>query len=170
MTKSVWHSTVEKDESKAFIVALSTAEQFLISALRLWGNGRSDVAACCCRNLLRNGFQAAGLMAPTFQRFDHTLTRIDAALPERTWIAPLSKPVLNCDERRYLRIVMLCQHGHLAEALQTLQTWVPAAVARLVFGDLRAFAKTCQAVGLHLPDACGRDAMPSKMKAPLFLH
>jgi len=131
-------------------MGLGVAEQFLISALRLWGNGRGAGISCCCRNLLRNGFQAAGLLATAFEQFDRAITQIDASIIDAGWIAAMRDPALTHSEARYLRILALSQAGCFNQGQKALRVWLPAATARTVFSELAAFAKACAAVDIVL--------------------
>ncbi len=133
------------------LLQLSTPEQFLISALRLWNQGRQDHGQCCCRSLLRNGFEAAGLLATEFEIFDRIITLIDAAQSDTPWIEHPHHHTLTHHEARYLRVLANCQRGDVTEALHSLRSWFAPSAARIVVADLFAFARSCAAVGLVLP-------------------
>ncbi|MBL8643328.1 MAG: hypothetical protein JNK21_05295 [Rhodospirillaceae bacterium] len=132
------------------INTLSTAEQFLISALRLWFRAHGEDGACCCRSLLRNGFQAAGLLATEFEAFDRALTLIHAGHVGGVWIEPLHEPVISHGELRYLRILTCCQHDQVAQARRALAVWLPPAAVRIALPHLQHFAQACAHVNLTL--------------------
>lgn len=133
------------------IGALGTAELFVLSALRTWRNGVRHDEMCCCRNLLRNGFQAAGLSARDFQHFDRLTLIIDAALAAPAWIAELRTPRVTCEERRYLDLIAQAQHGSARQTLHALAAWLPPAVARVAVAPCVALAQSCAAAGLVWP-------------------
>jgi hypothetical protein len=144
--------TVGHTENQTALMKLSTPEQFLISALRLWSQARQDQGQCCCRSLLRNGFQAAGLLATEFESFDRAVTLIDAAQSEAAWIEQPHHLTLTPQEARYLRVLAHCQRDDTAKALHTLRAWLAPGAARILLADLTSFAWSCAVVGLVLPD------------------
>jgi hypothetical protein len=137
---------------------LSTPEQFLISALRLWGQGRSDQGLCCCRSLLRNGFHAAGLPVTEFEAFDRVLTLINAATKNGLLLEMPTEPTLSRTEERYLRALAFAQSGDAMQVKWTLGVWLPLGAVRLVTPELVHFARACATAGLILTPAGGDDA------------
>lgn len=152
------------------LAELSTPEQFLISALRLWGNGRMQETQCCCRSLLRNGFHAAGLLATEFEHFDRMIGLIDSGLRDRGWIADAHCGALTPSEARYLRALALCQHARGADARAVLHDWLPPSVARLSSCALASFARSCALVGLVVPDRAWAIAPRRNVVALRRLH
>ncbi|MBL8629037.1 MAG: hypothetical protein JNM81_05385 [Rhodospirillaceae bacterium] len=163
---------------RVLLSQLSTPEQFLISALRLWNQGRHEQGPCCCRSLLRNGFQAADLSQAAFEHFDSSLSAIAATqIESASWIAAPRQAALTPSEHRIVRIVAHCQRDDVATALGALRNWLPPTTARVVLTSIYAFAQAFANAGLILrgdahaaPTTTTRDSIIPLRPRSIRLH
>lgn len=145
-----WLHSVEHDIATAIpshMSGLGTAEQFVLSNIRLWWHADS----ACVRALVRNGFTAAALSVSHHTSFTQFLGVLSAAGQPLPMIHKAPQADVSADEARLLSVVALCQNGHNGHAIMVLKRWLPPTAYRVSLKSVAAFAAGLAAEGLMLP-------------------
>lgn len=132
------------------VVALRTAESFLVTALRLWLAERQRPAGAAPD--WRGGFAAAGLEEDAAPDFDMALRILAAGARPALSLRDFRHPRLSADEARLLLVFGHLQRGDVGAALTGLQYRLPTKALRWMLRYARSAAGALAVRGLALPD------------------
>jgi len=128
---------------------LKTGEALITVTLRLlagqWRESGDDYPNW------RQGLQASGLSPWAIAAFESLFEIVVAARRHPLDVRDLHCPRLGSDERRFIEIISLFQHGRSEQAEGILRGWLPAAAFRLAAYPAASLASALQQADLLIP-------------------